>query len=242
MTARIMIIDDEAPIRDMVRFALELSHFEVIEAETAKEGQRKIIEKTPDLLLLDWMLPDQAGIELAQTLKVQYPALPIIMLTARAEEESRVLGLEQADDYVIKPFSPRELIARIKAVLRRSQTNAGENTEPAQFISLGSLCVNQDSQQVFINDQAVKTGPIEYKLICFLLLTPIKSLAVSNFLIAFGGLRSMLANALSMCIFVALEKFSNLLAAIIIFIPHVAQVTACAYLLRMILHEYWTAL
>ncbi|APS83802.1 two-component system response regulator [Piscirickettsia salmonis] len=174
MTARIMIIDDEAPIRDMVRYALELSHFEVIEAETAKEGQRKIIEKTPDLLLLDWMLPDQAGIELAQTLKVQYPALPIIMLTARAEEESRVLGLEQADDYVIKPFSPRELIARIKAVLRRSQTNAGENTEPAQFISLGSLCVNQDSQQVFINDQAVKTGPIEYKLICFFITHPNK--------------------------------------------------------------------
>ncbi|OAJ33449.1 winged helix-turn-helix domain-containing protein [Piscirickettsia salmonis] len=174
MTARIMIIDDEAPIRDMVRFALELSHFEVIEAETAKEGQRKIIEKTPDLLLLDWMLPDQAGIELAQTLKVQYPALPIIMLTARAEEESRVLGLEQADDYVIKPFSPRELIARIKAVLRRSQTHAGESTEPAQFISLGSLCVNQDSQQVFINDQAVKTGPIEYKLICFFITHPNK--------------------------------------------------------------------
>ncbi|ODN43550.1 response regulator [Piscirickettsia litoralis] len=174
MTARIMIIDDEAPIRDMVRFALELSHFEVIEAETAKEGQRKIIEDTPDLLLLDWMLPDQAGIDLAQTLKAQYPALPIIMLTARAEEESRVRGLEQADDYVIKPFSPRELIARIKAVLRRSQSKTNSTTEEVQFIRLGSLSVNQDSQQVFVHDQAVKTGPIEYKLICFFLTHPNK--------------------------------------------------------------------
>ena len=121
--ARILIVEDEPAIREMLGFTLVREGFEFTEAGDAEEAQAKLAASPPDLLLLDWMLPGLSGIDLARRLKRNPDTreLPIIMLTARGEEASKVQGLEVgADDYVTKPFSPRELVARIRAVLRRS--------------------------------------------------------------------------------------------------------------------------
>ena len=122
MKHNILIVDDELPIRTMLQYALSKADFEISEAEDAKKTQEIINQKMPNLVLLDWMLPNMSGVAFAKTLK-QNPHtqdLPIIMITAKADEDSVIMGLEAgADDYIIKPFSPRELIARVKAVLRR---------------------------------------------------------------------------------------------------------------------------
>jgi len=118
----ILIVDDEPAIRDMVAFALRKAEYEAVQAGDAKEAQAAISAKVPDLILLDWMLPGMSGIELARRLRKESISreVPIIMLTARGEENDRVSGLEAGvDDYVVKPFSARELLARIKAVMRR---------------------------------------------------------------------------------------------------------------------------
>ena len=120
----ILLIEDEEPIREMLRFALSTVNFQLFEAETGMQGLEILKTQTIDLLLLDWMLPDQPGIEVAKTIRHQHATknLPIIMLTARAEEMDKVRALSLgADDYVVKPFSPLELIARIQAILRRTE-------------------------------------------------------------------------------------------------------------------------
>src|SRR5690606_20335850 len=120
---RILIVDDEPSIRDMVAFALRKSDYEPVHAGDAQEARLQIAERLPDLILLDWMLPGTTGLELARRLRRDglTRAVPIIMLTARGEENDRVSGLEAGvDDYVVKPFSARELLARIKAVMRRA--------------------------------------------------------------------------------------------------------------------------
>jgi two-component system phosphate regulon response regulator PhoB len=124
----LLIVDDEVAIRDMIRISLEHAGFNVISAKNASEAYIKIIDLKPDLVLLDWMLPGGSGIELARRLRRDDITrdLPIIMLTARASEDNMVQGLDEgADDYVVKPFSPKELIARIRSVLRR---NGDRNT------------------------------------------------------------------------------------------------------------------
>src|SRR5688572_29255215 len=118
----ILIVEDEKPIRDMIAFTLRRQGFEVSEAADAASARSRIVDKRPDLLLIDWMLPDVSGLELTRQLKRdrENQDLPIIMLTARGDEQDKVAGLEGgADDYMTKPFSPRELLARINAVLRR---------------------------------------------------------------------------------------------------------------------------
>jgi len=172
MSTRILIIDDEAPIRDMVRFALQLTNFSVLEADSSVTGLPIIHEQKPDLLLLDWMLPDDSGIKVIKKLKRDSRTydLPIIMLTACAEEDCKVIGLEAgADDYIVKPFSPRELIARIQTVLRRSSNQQREQQETLQA---GPIVLDTDGQQVYLNEEPVNTGPIEYKLLCFFLRHP----------------------------------------------------------------------
>jgi two-component system, OmpR family, response regulator len=121
---QVLIVEDEKPIREMIAFGLKRHGFEVREAEDCRSARAALADKRPDLILIDWMLPDMSGLELARALKRDRETreLPIIMLTARAEEGDKVAGLEGgADDYVTKPFSPRELLARIRAVLRRAQ-------------------------------------------------------------------------------------------------------------------------
>ena len=120
---QVLIVEDERPIREMIAFGLKRAGFDVREAEDCRAARAALADKRPDLVLVDWMLPDMSGLELARSLKRDRETreLPIIMLTARAEEGDKVAGLEGgADDYVTKPFSPRELLARINAVLRRA--------------------------------------------------------------------------------------------------------------------------
>ena len=119
----ILIVDDEAPIREMIAVALEMAGYDCQEAENAQQAHAMIVDRKPDLILLDWMLPGTSGIELARRLKRDEltDSIPIIMLTAKGEEDNKIQGLEVgADDYITKPFSPRELVARLKAVLRRT--------------------------------------------------------------------------------------------------------------------------
>lgn len=165
MQKRILIIEDEAPIRDMVAFALRKADMSPIAAGDAHEAQLAIAEAIPDLILLDWMLPGISGMDLARRLRRDEltRAIPIIMLTARGEEADRVAGLDAGvDDYVVKPFSTRELVARIKAVLRRSR---GEDS--AGVIELGGLRLDGLAHRVFAGNEQVTLGPTEYRLLHF---------------------------------------------------------------------------
>jgi len=162
---RILIVEDEAAIADMVVFALKRAGFEAVSSPDASAAQSAIMEKVPDLILLDWMLPGLSGVEYARRLRRDELTrdIPVIMLTARGEESDRVLGLESgADDYVVKPFSTRELIARIKAVLRRSSAMGDEET-----IELGGLKLDAASHRIFANDKPIPMGPTEYRLLAF---------------------------------------------------------------------------
>lgn len=165
MSRRILVVEDETPIRDMITFVLEQNEFTVIEAENFEQAQKKIAEPYPDLILLDWMLPGGTGIKLAKSLKQnEYTRnIPIIMLTARGEEEDKVKGFDAGiDDYVTKPFSPKELIARIKAVIRRvSPTSLDDNVE-YQGMKLDPV-----SHRVSINDENLDLGSTEFRLLHF---------------------------------------------------------------------------
>lgn len=162
---RILVVEDEAPIRQMMRFSLERAGFLVDEAGDAREARLAIVEQAPDLVLLDWMLPGTSGIDFARELNTNESTreLPIIMVTARAEEENRVRGLDLGcDDYVTKPFSPSELVARIRAVLRRT-TPGGEE----QLMKVGGLVVDAAGQRVSVDGKPIDLGPTEYRLLTF---------------------------------------------------------------------------
>jgi two-component system phosphate regulon response regulator PhoB len=166
----ILIVEDEAPIRDMLRFTLERNEFRVSEAADVQSARLAIADQRPDLVLLDWMLPGVSGIEFARELKRDENTrdLPIIMVTARAEEEERVKGLNLGcDDYVVKPFSSSELVARVRAVLRR--TVPGGET---QRIEVDGLVVDAGSQRVTARGETLKLGPTEYRLLHFFISNP----------------------------------------------------------------------
>jgi len=162
---QILIVEDEKPIRDMIAFGLRRAGFDVREAEDCSAARESIADHRPDLLLVDWMLPDQSGLELTRAVKRNRDTqdLPVIMLTARAEEQDKVAGLEGgADDYVTKPFSPRELLARIHAVLRRSVPGGSSET-----LDAGGLQLDAASHRVSAGDEPVQLGPTEYRLLQF---------------------------------------------------------------------------
>jgi two-component system phosphate regulon response regulator PhoB len=166
----ILVVEDEAAIRDMVTMALERSGFETLSAGDASEAERLIADHRPDLILLDWMLPGTSGVELARRLRRDEVTreLPIILLTARVEEDDKVRGLEVgADDYVTKPFSPRELIARIHALLRRSVAEGDEGV-----IEIEGLKLDTSSHRVSAGDTAVEMGPTEFRLLHFFMSHP----------------------------------------------------------------------
>ncbi|TBW58800.1 phosphate regulon transcriptional regulatory protein PhoB [Marinobacter halodurans] len=161
----VLIVDDEASIREMIAVALEMADYDYLEAADALDAHAIIVDRKPDLVLLDWMLPGTSGIELARRLKKDETTaeIPIIMLTAKVEEDNKVQGLESgADDYITKPFSPRELVARLKAVLRRT-TPAGVETP----VEVDGLHLDPASHRVSTPTGALDMGPTEYKLLQF---------------------------------------------------------------------------
>lgn len=161
----ILVVEDEASIREMLRFALQRAEFRVMEAADGQAARIKVAESHPDLILLDWMMPGVSGLELAREFKGSKVTrdIPIIMLTARAEEPDKIRGLDLGcDDYIAKPFSIPELIARINAVMRRSQPGGEE-----ERLAINGLEVDAASQRVSAKGQPIRLGPTEYKLLHF---------------------------------------------------------------------------
>ncbi len=157
-------------MREMLRFMLEQANFRVQEAEDVEEARRHFTQQPPDMILLDWMLPGMSGLEFAKELKRDpfHRHIPIIMLTARGEENDRVRGLESgADDYISKPFSTRELIARIKAVWRRGSPEADE-----EVIEIRGLRLDPPSYRVTAYGENIDLGPTEFRLLQFFMTHP----------------------------------------------------------------------
>ena len=166
----ILVVEDERPIREMIAFGLKRAGFEVSEAEDSRGARSALVDRRPDLMLVDWMLPDTSGLELTRAIKRERETrdLPIIMLTARAAEADKVAGLDGgADDYLTKPFSPRELVARVNALLRRT---AG--AEVGEEIRLGKLVLDRAGHRVSSDGVPVVLGPTEYRLLEFFMLHP----------------------------------------------------------------------
>lgn len=161
----ILVVDDEAPIREMIAAALEMAGYHCLEAADVLSAHSIVVDQKPDLILLDWMLPNTSGIELARRLKKDAltAEIPIIMLTAKGEEDHKIQGLEAgADDYITKPFSPRELVARLKAVLRRT-TPMGIDLP----IEVRGLRLDPSSHRVTVEGRNVDMGPTEFRLLQF---------------------------------------------------------------------------
>ena len=171
---RVLIVDDEPAIRDMVAYALRQGEYEPVHAGDAREAQVAIADRVPDLILLDWMLPGASGLELARRWRREdlTREVPIIMLTARGEENDRVGGLEAGvDDYVVKPFSARELLARIRAVMRRARDDDEEGS-----VQVGALRIDGAAHRVLARgedgERTVQIGPTEYRLLHFFMTHP----------------------------------------------------------------------
>ena len=167
-TKTILIVDDEAPIREMLRMALEVAGYQCLEAGDVQQAHASVVDQQPDLILLDWMLPGSSGLELIRRLKRSESTaqLPVILLTAKAEEDNKIRGLDVgADDYITKPFAMRELLSRIKAVLRRG----GHDEAQQAVITVDGLVVDCHSQRVLVDQQPVALGPTEFRLLHFLI-------------------------------------------------------------------------
>lgn len=171
MSEHILVIDDEAAIRDMVRMALEMEGFTVSDASSAHQAQKLLAQEIPDLILLDWMMPGVSGIDFATRLKKsdEFKEVGIIMLTAKDDEDDRIRGLDVgADDYMCKPFSTRELISRIRAVMRR----LNKPLSNASAIEAGKIKINIDTHQVIIEQQEINLSPTEFRLLHFFMTHP----------------------------------------------------------------------
>ncbi|MEK9932503.1 MAG: phosphate regulon transcriptional regulator PhoB [Methylophilaceae bacterium] len=170
MAANILIVEDEESILELIAINLHQSGFNPVRALSAEYAEKIISNTLPDLIILDWMLPGIDGIEFARRLKTnkETKSIPIIMLTAKSQEDNKIMGLEAgADDYMTKPFSPRELIARVKAVLRRKAPDL--INEP---IEIGPLFLDPTQHLLQSNKKTVTIGPTEFKLLHFLMKNP----------------------------------------------------------------------
>ena len=170
MSARILIVEDEEPLTVMLRYNLEKEGFPVETATNGDDADLRIRENPPDLAIIDWMLPGLSGIELVRRLRArpETKQIPIIMLTARGEEAERVRGLATgADDYIVKPFSVPELLARIQALLRRAKPQTISN-----MLAIGDIELDRDRKRVLRAGREISLGPTEYRLLEFLIANP----------------------------------------------------------------------
>ena len=169
MAETILVVEDEPAIRELIGFACESSGYAVLRAGSVKEASDLLSQNRVHLILLDWMLPDLSGLQWLDKLKrdERYAAVPVIMLTARGTESDKVAGLDAgADDYVVKPFSPRELIARMRAVLRRG------GTEAEKTVTCGPLTINEARFSAKVEGEPIKLGVIEFKMLLVLASSP----------------------------------------------------------------------
>lgn len=170
MSAQILIVDDEAAIRQMLAFTLAGDGYTCVEAGDAEEAQQSMGSRRPDLLLLDWMLPGISGVDFARRLKrdPRTSDIPVILVTAKGEEADKVRGLDSgADDYITKPFSTRELLARVRAVLRRAKT-----TEDAEVLQVARLRIDTQTHRASVADQPLDLSPTEFRLLLFFVSHP----------------------------------------------------------------------
>jgi DNA-binding response OmpR family regulator len=168
----VLVIDDEESILDIVTYALNEAGFDVAAAHNIQEAEEQIERKTPDLMIVDVMLPDESGLEFCRRIRAE-SHVPIIMLSAKAEEVDKILGLELgADDYVTKPFSPRELVSRVKAQLRRA---AGHDAQTSRIITVKDLVINTDSHEVTLKGSSLRLTDFEYQFLLFLARNPGKA-------------------------------------------------------------------
>lgn len=173
MKIKLLMVEDEQGIRDMIRFSLLEDEFDIVDAENSAQAMQYLADQVPDLILVDWMLPGKTGVEFIQWVKQQETLcdVPMIMLTAKAEEEYKIKGLMiGADDYITKPFSPNELIARIKAVLRR-----GLIASPGNEVKCRDLVLNAGKSHVRVKNETIDLSPIEYKMLHFFMKHPNKT-------------------------------------------------------------------
>ena len=168
--AKILIVEDEADIQELIAYNLERAGHRALRATSAEQAVELVREALPDLVIIDWMLPGMSGIELARLLKAnkRTESVPLIMVTARSAEQDKLTGLEiGADDYMTKPFSPRELIARVKAVLRRRAPQATDDS-----VEVDGLKLDPASHRVSANADALELGPTEFRLLHFFMTHP----------------------------------------------------------------------
>ncbi len=170
MSKKVLVVDDEQSIVTLLQYNLEQAGFEVITANDGEEGMKKALDEQPDLMILDLMLPKMDGMEVCKQLRQQKMMTPILMLTAKDDEFDKVLGLELgADDYMTKPFSPREVLARVKAILRRTQLlNEQEENEDSSKILIGDLKILPDHYEAYFNNERLELTPKEFELLVYL--------------------------------------------------------------------------
>ena len=170
MLANVLLVEDEKSITTLIKYNLEKEGFKVYCSETGEDALKIIKEKTPDLVILDWMLPDTSGIDVCRQIKIEKKLknIPVLILTAKGEPDDKIKGLEVgADDYVTKPFNNKELLLRVKSLIKRSK--------PSLLEDLGifkDLKIDRITRKVFRENKEIKLGPIEYKLLDFLIKSP----------------------------------------------------------------------
>ena len=180
MTTRILIVEDEPAIRELVSVNLRHAGYIVSEADTAEAARIQIDNRLPDLVLLDWMLPGQSGIDFAKRMRAdpRTRALPVVLLTARAQEGDKLQGVDVgADDYITKPFSPRELLARVRAVLRRAAPEASEDP-----IEIAGLRLEPATFRVFAGERTLELSPTEFRLLHYFMKNPDRVLSRTRLL------------------------------------------------------------
>jgi len=174
---KVLVVDDDPAIRETLQLALADANFSVTCLSSAEEALRWLLINKADLLILDWMLPGISGIDLVQILrfKTQSVSLPIILLSARSQEDDKISGFDLGiDDYMVKPFSARELIARIQAVMRRCLGYAPLEYSPLECLKVVDLVLDNDQRQLLINEQRLDLTPVEFRLLDFLMRNPDK--------------------------------------------------------------------